>query len=457
MITAALLTLGGNLHPLYWFLAHRGFKGYWYPDATRFIVEKFGAADNTIHEFPIYSFVVADLHGHLINFPNILLILALIFVISQGIYAKKKLDELGPTIFLLTLCLAIAFMTNAWDYPIYLLVAGGAILLFNKLKWSWEKALIQTAIICGFILAGSILLALPFHLHFKSIAQGIALTDFHTPPWMLLVLWGFPLFTTISFLLFLRFKKTTKNQQLITNNYFTLVLLGISWLLIVIPEIVYLKDIYIHSHQRANTMFKLTYQSFVMFSLVSGYIIIQLLTSHKQKIPKILFFILYLLFIIPILIYPNFAIRSYYGLKNYQGLYGLTYLQKSYPDDYQAVLWLQQNEDGQPIIVEAVGESYTDFARVSANTGLPAVLGWRVHEWLWRGSFDEAGKRTEEVRQIYESEDLEVTKGLLKKYRVQYLFLGSLERKQYPELKEEKFSQLGEIAFSSGKTKIYQF
>ena len=108
------------------------------------------------------------------------------------------------------------------------------------------------------------------------------------------------------------------------------------------------------------------------------------------------------------------------------------------------------------MIVEAVNESYTDFARVSANTGLPAVLGWRVHEWLWRGSFDEAGKRTEEVKTIYESTDLGQTKALLNKYQIELIFVGTLEKRQHPKLQEEKFDQLGEAIFTSNNTKIYR-
>lgn len=453
LITAGLLTLGGNLHSLYWFLTNRSFKSYWYPDATRFIVEKFGAADNTIHEFPIYSFVVADLHGHLINLPIVLLMLAIVLIISQGIYSQKKLTKLGPMIFLLSFCLATTFMTNAWDYPIYLLVAGSVSLLFNWLKHSWDKALIQTAIISASLVAGSLLFSLPFHLHFKSIAQGVDLVDFRSPPWMILVLWGAPLITTLSFFAFFRLQK----KKRVPVDYFILCLIAVAWLLIFIPEIVYLKDIYIRSHQRANTMFKLTYQSFVIFSLTSGYIVVRILTGLRQKRKKLLFLIFSLFYLIPVFIYPYFAIRSYYGLKNYRGLYGLFHLEKNYPDDYQAISWLNLKIDGQPVIVEAVGESYTDFARVSANTGLPAVLGWRVHEWLWRGSFDEAGKRTEEVRQIYETTNLKEAEKLVKKYQVKYLFLGSLERKQYPKLSEEKFDQLGEVVFSSGTTKIYRF
>ena len=46
-------------------------------------------------------------------------------------------------------------------------------------------------------------------------------------------------------------------------------------LLLVIPEVLYVKDIYT-THQRANTMFKLTYQAFIMMSLVFGWVVSKL-------------------------------------------------------------------------------------------------------------------------------------------------------------------------------------
>ena len=45
---------------------------YWYPNATRYIF-------NTIHEFPIYSWVVADLHGHVLDIPFVLLTIAMLY------------------------------------------------------------------------------------------------------------------------------------------------------------------------------------------------------------------------------------------------------------------------------------------------------------------------------------------------------------------------------------------
>lgn len=54
-------------------------------------------------------------------------------------------------------------------------------------------------------------------------------------------------------------------------------LLGISALgLIVIPEIVYVRDIYEKEYARSNTMFKLTYQAFTMFGILLGYALIRL-------------------------------------------------------------------------------------------------------------------------------------------------------------------------------------
>ena len=91
LLTAALVTLSGNLHTLYtlfapyqnenpvplWQLAFQpgGFpNAYWYPNATRFIF-------NTIHEFPMYSWVVADLHGHVFDIPFVITTLAVSEVI----------------------------------------------------------------------------------------------------------------------------------------------------------------------------------------------------------------------------------------------------------------------------------------------------------------------------------------------------------------------------------------
>lgn len=158
-----------------------------------------------------------------------------------------------------------------------------------------------------------------------------------------------------------------------------------------------------------------------------------------------------------VFVYPYFATTSYYGnLQTYYGLDGTAYLKKLYPTDYEAITWINKNIKGQPVILEAQGDSYTDYARISSHTGLPTLLGWTVHEWLWRGSYDIPSPRIEEIKTLYESNDITKTKQLIKKYQISYIFIGDLEHQKYTNLDEEKFQQLGKQVYINGKTKIYQ-
>ena len=133
LITAFILNFAGNLHTIYlffkpyqnenpvpfWQLIFSPLtfpNSYWYPNATRFI-------ENTIHEFPLYSSVVSDLHGHFLDVPFVLLTIALLLniLISKSLNIFKLL--------LLAFLLAVMYMTNAWDGLIYLLLT--AIVIFT--------------------------------------------------------------------------------------------------------------------------------------------------------------------------------------------------------------------------------------------------------------------------------------------------------------------------------------
>lgn len=474
-LSAFLVTLSGNLQTIYAFFQNYippeqpvpfwqlplkwNLEGYWYPNATRFI-------PFTIHEFPGYSFVVSDLHGHVLNIPFILLAIA-IFV---KIWFQKKFSKLDYL--LLGLLIAIFLMTNVLDAPIYLLGVLIITILYKKLSTNINLESIITILKPLTIIAAlSIILSLPYWLSFKPFGSGIGvlcapqiLTDqgkigpllFETDHctrstlWMLLVLWGFPLATISSFIIFL--KKSRKTED---ADHLVLVLSLFAVILFIIPEFFYVKDIY-PAHYRANTVFKFGYQAFIIFGLTCGYMLARIITGCRNK--KTL--ILNSLFLIPLFllvaIYPLFAINSYFGgLKNMKSLSGLDYLRDLYPSDYIGILWLRDNTTGQPVILEAQGDSYTDYARVSANTGLPTVIGWPVHEWLWRGSYDEAGKRIPEVNTLFESPDVDLTRELIKKYNISYVFVGSLERQKY-KLNEAKFLNLGKIIFQNGQTTIYK-
>ncbi|MFA5932531.1 MAG: DUF2298 domain-containing protein [Microgenomates group bacterium] len=475
---AFLVTMGGNLHTIYIFFqsyqsdnpapfwnlpAMLNLNGYWYPNATRFI-------PFTIHEFPIYSFVVSDLHGHVLDIPFVLLLIALLIVV----FFQQKLNSLF--LLLISLLIAIFLMTNFLDAPIYLLIIF-CILLTKELK---IESFVKVAKILAIITVGAIIVSLPFWLSFKPFGSGIGVAcppQFlanigqigplifdgnhcaHSPLWMLLILWGFPLFILSIFLathLDFNYLKINKNFKFKDFNPVDILVLTFSlaaFVLILIPEFFYVKDIY-PAHWRANTVFKFGYQAFIILGLMSGYMIIRLLPIFKKYFPITI--VTAFLFSL-VALYPMFAIYSYFSnLETYSGLNGTDWLKSSYSSDYSAIAWINKNIEGTPVILEAQGESYSDFARVSSNTGLPTVIGWTVHEWLWRGSYDEAGKRSTDVTNLYESTDLNLTKQLIQKYKIEYIFLGTLERQKYTKLDEQKLQKLGKVVFQYETTKIYK-
>lgn len=450
LFSAFLLTFGGNLHLVYkigknMIENHQNFtaatSSYWYPDATRFIGFDPDTSDKTIHEFPMYSFVVADLHGHMNDIPLVIFFVAFLFV---SLTSTSKLTRylFVPSGFLLS----IAYVTNAWDFAVYGLLFALASFLVTKKFWPTFLSGILT-------IAFWFLFTLPFSLNFIPMAEGLQLSDARTPFYQLFILYGGFWLISLPFVFYFiisSLRGAKRRSNLLSTDYFVLAILITATLLVIIPEIFYIKDIYVFDYRRANTMFKLVYESFIMYSLVAGYILIRLRHIFIYRFVFCLVFIFHLS-------YSYFAIKSYYGLKEYKGLWGLNFLQISYPDNLAAINWLNKNATGQPHIVEAVGDSYTTFNQISMATGLPTIQGWVVHEWLWRGGYDAPAARQAEVEKIYTSSDPEEVNSILEKYEVKYIIAGAKEYEKYPDLDPERFLLVGaKLVFESGQTRIYQ-
>jgi len=464
LFSALLLTFGGNLHPLYKIAKidiqnegklvltreaiTKATQTYWYPDATRFIGFDPDTNDKTIHEFPLYSFVVADLHGHMNDIPTVLLFIGLLFILSFSIKRSRiNWQLIIPSGFLLS----VAYMTNAWDFAVYGLVYAIFYFLYLLFTDSFAFSLKFTLIHGFLIIIFWYIFNLPFSLNFTPMVEGLRLADAHTPFYQLFVLYGGFWLICLPFVTwFVMYLIKNKLSKLNNSDIFVFSLIIAATILVIIPEIGYIKDIYISDYRRANSMFKLVYEAFIIYSVVSGYIIVRL---RKYLLLKIFFVLIFM----SQMIYPYFAIKSYYGFKNYQGLWGLNFLKNSYPDNYLAINWLNSNISGQPVILEAAGDSYTTYNQVSVATGLPTVEGWIVHEWLWRGGYDQPAAREADVKKIYQSTNVVEARSLLQKYSVKYVFVGDKEREKYPDLNEKIFSDLGaRVVFESGLTRIYQ-
>ncbi len=312
--------------------------------------------------------------------------------------------------------------------------------------------------------------------------------------------------------------------------------------LILLPELVYVVDIYQGTFSRANTMFKFTYQACLLLGLCLPCLFVSALracsesrqfrdeelrlekeatglaqgplrdrtsgtslleqpgsprareaccrwqalqvrlsrNSRLRPLPvQVLLALVLGLLLLPQYCYPLFATREWLpplSRANYRGLdatrwmlepapmlFGATGLKGdgSLKDDLAAIQWMNSNVQGQETLVEAAGKSYTEANRISAFTGLPTVLGWETHEWLWRSTNPKESAYVqvvaplqEEIRRFYEAQDLQVARDFLQKHRVRYVYIGDIERQLYPQINEPLLRQLGQTIWEQGSALV---
>ena len=425
IIGALGVMVAGNSHVIWYLIKNRSLDNYWYAEATRFI-------HNTIHEFPSYSFVVSDLHGHVLDLPIILTFLVVLF---SWVENKKRVYEIA-----IGVLFGVMMMTNTWDVAVYglvLLVLGVQMVVADIGEL---KKLLKTV---GVMFVSFLLVALPWWLSFSSISSGVEVVTERSPFWQLLVLWsGGLVINILAVIIEGRGEKKIVIRTLALSAVF----------LIAIPEFVFARDIY-PNHPRANTMFKLTYQAFILMGILLGVTFGSLLDRGRKIVLGLRVVAIFIIFFIFVgtMNFSFIAFTTYYGgFSNYYGLDGEKWMQTKVPENYGAVKYLRKNMNGKNM-VEAVGDSYTLFNVVSVFSGVPTIQGWRVHEWLWRGGYSMVASREAEGREIYQGVSIEKTKEILDKYNIGWILVGLDEKITY-KINEEKIWQLGEMVWEEGDT-----
>ena len=458
-------------------------ESYWFPDATRYIgYNPVNESDKTIHEFPCYSFVLGDLHAHVVNVMFVIFLVGLLYAWMKMIRKRgpepEKQDPrdfwlrqlLMPHIILAAVLLGMFQWTNYWDFVIYFVVTGGVLLFVNIIRFEGKtvRILAVTAVQAVEIIAVSYLVILPFTLKFDTMVQGVALAQHHSLWYQLVILWGLPVILTVLLIISILMEKLKgmkkkslyRLMEAVSIPDLFAIIMGLCAIgLIVIPELVYVRDIYENGNARANTMFKLTYQAYILFGMTMGYGIYRLIAVSKQKIFRILSGAGLVVLIWTVGYFGN-AVHSWFGEvwdpSQYQGLDATIFLESDFPQDAAAIRWLKENIEGAPVVLEANGDSYTGYERVSASTGLPTVLGWYVHEWLWRNDVPDLNEKSADIETIYTSADEETVKELIRRYDISYIFVGGQEQEKYgTALNDSLLQSLGSIVYADDMTGTY--
>jgi YYY domain-containing protein len=507
-----------------------------------------------IDEFPFFSFLLGDLHPHVLAIPFALLAIAVALHIFLGGWrgqinlfgARLHLDPQG--FFLTALVLGGLAFLNTWD----ILVAAALIVLayvFRRARedgWGWSR--LEDLFLLGLPLGiTSILLYLPFYFGFSSQAGGIYPSLMYPSRgahlWLmwgtllipiyacLLYLWragrihanwklGFSLGLGFVFFLWIlswliglvgyyverdfvlsvlasqqmdipTFFRETSLRRL---NYigglmtmlavlvpalaflfqksstvddgsqessaindqgliqFVLLLVTLGAILIIAPDFVYLRDQFGY---RINTVFKFYYQAWILWSLVAAFGVAYVLQNLRGA-ADVLFRVFIGVVIFCGLLYPSLSLMTktndFRPVEGYS-LDDLDRIKRENPDEAAAIEWLRSAPDG--VIVEAVGDGYSYYARISTFTGLKTVLGWPGHEAQWRGSYAPQGSRREDVMRLYATARWEEAQQIIDQYDIRYIFIGTLERVS-TSLHEEKFISHLKPVFQQGNVVIYE-
>jgi YYY domain-containing protein len=546
---------------------------YWNP--TRAVWDDYSQDGETarryaITEFPFFSFWLGDMHPHVMALPFGLLALALALqTVARPAAPPFAMGRRGWLELALTsVMLGSQYLINSWDFPTYLLLFLGALLILHvrlgtkcpelgqqeelegaegiatprPVRRVWWRLYASQAIM---VLLGAVLLFIPFHLTFRSLvgrldpvinlpilstitrtlgivtrsrtpiysfliifglfllplvvyvaAQGPAGTSITRSPvhpftrsllWIALAtlilgpLIGFPMLVLLPLAIYAALLAVERAEQ--PAAAFTLWGFAVGCLILFGTDVVYIRDVFEGYSARLNTIFKFYYQAWLIWGLLAGYALWWLAAvflrteNHPEGArPRIASrrlstlgsrflvfgsFGLFALLLVGALVYPWLTAGKSLREGQTVGLAGKTPREQT-PDGAAAIAWLRANTSHNAVILEAVGGDYNGegFGGVSAATGLATVMGWPGHEDQWRGG-DPAVRAMIEPRKagvttIYTTTDVEQARTLLEKYKVNYVYIGQLERTTFPPEGLAKFAQLGEPVFQQGDVTIYR-
>ncbi len=509
----------------------------WYPEEFWFWFGDTRTIPGTITEFPVFSFLLGDLHPHVMAIPLVLLAIALSFATwrTRRVLSLRSLAR-DPTNAALTVIIlgGLAFM-NAWDLitftALFVLAAWG-----RAIKTGGSRGLLSVIPALGILFGLAALVYLPWALTFSSQAAGLyaysgtgtrpahALLQFGpiVIPALGLLGWGgltesgrsrAALIAGVLLVAFLLVAWATlasvrgelgqavaaRDSGWVTLGIYAafvavfttliwgtltrgapaapvLTLAGVGLLLLLGTELFLIRDVFFGSVPRMNTVFKLSYQAWLLLGIAGGIGLAGLLrrvpgSSWRAGLAAAGCLTIAVSLVFPLIAVPNRTA----GSRGERSLNGLRSLELNNAEEYALVTWLRENVKPGELVVEATGRKwglsgdgtlaivsadvdYSGAGRISARTGFPTAVGWYFHEVQWRGDGvrGELDRRQRLVDAAYTSPMPSDSLRALRALDAVFVVVGSVERSNYPGEVLTDFDAFLDLVWEEGATRVYR-
>jgi YYY domain-containing protein len=515
----------------------------WYPTEFWWWFGLTRTIPGTITEFPFFSFLLGDLHPHVMSIPLVLLVLGLAANAWRGrselswrTHLRHPLEGL-----LIALVLGALAFENAWDLLTFTAVFSVAVVVHDLRRGRPLFTLHDAFGYLGPLFAVAVVAYVPWYAEFTSQASGLyPYVGEGTKPAHAFLQFG-PLL--LAGLVGLTFTLRARDRQVIATTgvtalwvpllplmawllyatqqgdlrdavdarsgggWVTLGAYGVStWLFavafgvnalkrraIALPlglaatgallfygaELFYVGDIFKDSVPRLNTVFKLTYQAWILLS-AAGAVLLVLAAREALRNRRALAWLW-----APVaaavalgLVYALIALPNRTdGFDKETATDGLAFVARNDPPEYALTRWVQDHtgpgdviieasgrtwrrgEDGQPVVVND-GVDYTDAGRISARTGRATAIGWFFHEVQWRGQGEanraELTRRQDLLDSVYTASSPQVALNAMDRVGARYVVVGRVELSRFPGDLMPKFETFLDVVFESDGLRVYE-
>ncbi len=247
----------------------------------------------------------------------------------------------------------------------------------------------------------------------------------------------------------------------LSGKAFALILATFGLLLIMGADLMFVDDSFGPPSQRMNTVFKLYYQAWILLASVGGFALYFWVSSRPtlkgwgRRLSTL--WAVAAICLVSVSLYYTAAAWTSKSQESTQAttLNGLEFVRESNAPEYEAIQFIKDNlSEDDVAILEGVGEWF-DAGLISRSTGIPTVLNWPGHELQWRGPSPELSRREQDVATIYQTADFAEALELLRKYDIDYVYIGPRERNKYGGPALDKFPEFMDTLFEHSDVAIY--